>query len=119
MTAKREGHYRGYRMQPWNPAEATRSINSISREPQLSLSYTKHARERLSERGLVVSDVLYVLRHGFVYEDAEHATVAGLYKYKIESRSPNSGARTLRVVAIPDGKSLQIKIVTVMWRDEV
>jgi hypothetical protein len=105
-------------MQPWKPAEATREINRIARDRLVGLSYTRHAVERLSERNLVVSDLLYVLRNGFVYEEPERATLLGLYKYKIEGQSPNSGARTLRVIAIPEERSLQIKVVTIMWRDE-
>lgn len=105
-------------MQPWGPAEATRKINGLSKDQQLNLSYTRHAKERLSERALVVSDVLYVLRNGFVYDPPENATVRSLYKYKIESQSPNSGARTVRLIAIPQEESKEIKVVTVMWRDE-
>jgi hypothetical protein len=72
----------------------------------------------LGERHLIISDALYVLKNGFVYDDAVNSSVSGLYKYKVESQSPNSGARHLRVIAIPDDMSCQIKIVTVMWRDE-
>lgn len=105
-------------MQPWKPSEATREINRIAQNRELDLSYTKHAKDRLSERNLLISDLLYVLRNGFVYEDPEQATLPNLYKYKIEGQSPNSGARTLRIVAIPEEKSVQIKVVTIMWRDE-
>ncbi len=72
----------------------------------------------MNERGLIMSDVLFVLKHGFVYEEPEPSTVPGLFKYKVDSQSPNSGARFLRVVAIPDKESCQIKVVTIMWRDE-
>ncbi len=104
--------------QPWKPADATSNINQIGSDPTCSVSYTKHAKEQMLARGLIMSDVLYVLRNGYVYEDPVESTLAGLYKYKVESRSPNSGRRILRVIAVPDGKPCQIKVITVMWRDE-
>ena len=104
--------------QPWSPPEATRSINGIARNKLCDLSYTFHAKERVEERGLLVSDVLFVLRNGHVYDAAEPSTLAGHYKYRIEGQSPNSGSRTVRVVVVPDTSSCQIKVVTVMWRDE-
>lgn len=71
------------------------------------------------ERGLITSDLLFVLKNGFVYEPPEEeSTVKGFYKYKVESQSPNSGSRTLRVIVVPDPKSCQIKLITIMWRDE-
>ena len=72
----------------------------------------------MSERNLIVSDILFVLRPGYVYEKPQSSTKDGLYKYKVENQSPNSGARFLCVVAIPDKKSCQLKVVTAMWRDE-
>ncbi len=69
-------------------------------------------------RGLISSDVLWVLRNGFVREPPEsESTVRGLYKYVIEGRAPNSERRTIRVVVVPDTKPNHIKIITVMWKD--
>lgn len=68
-----------------------------------------------------MSDLLFALKNGFVYTtpvEAEESTIRGFYKYKVECQTPNSGSRTLRVVAVPDSKSCQIKIITIMWRDE-
>jgi Domain of unknown function (DUF4258) len=94
-------------------------INRIVNDKGCLFSYTKHARERMVERGLIVSDVLFALKFGYVYEDSkEESTMPGYYKYRIESSTPNSGTRTLRIVAVPDNKSCQIKIITIMWRDE-
>jgi Domain of unknown function (DUF4258) len=73
----------------------------------------------MGQRGLIVSDVLFALKFGYVYEETEEeSTVKGYYKYRVESQTPNSGSRTLRIVAVPDNKSCQIKIITIMWRDE-
>ena len=104
--------------QPWPPAVATRTINEIAKNPQCSLSFVKHLRERLSERGLLMSDLMYVLKNGYVYEESQPSTLPDFFKYRIEGQSPNSGSRYLRVVVIPDEKSCQIKAITIMWRDE-
>lgn len=104
--------------QPWSPSDATQKLNEMGGSPHMDLSTTKHTRDRLKERGLTVSDLLFVLRRGYVYERPEESTVKGLYKYKIEGQSPNSGSRYLRIIAVPDEQSCWIKVVTVMWRDE-
>ena len=104
--------------QPWKPAEATNEINKLAKDQQLRITYTSHARERLVERDLTTSDALYVLKHGFVYEDPMETTQAGLFKYRVESRSPNSGSRTVRAVVIPDPARRWMKMVTIMYMDE-
>lgn len=71
----------------------------------------------MRERGLIVADILHLLRYGFVYEAPEEATRDGFFKYKMEGTTPNSEARTVRAVIIPDGRA-GIKVITVMWRDE-
>ena len=102
----------------WTPTEATNGIRRFAGEKTLALTYKLHARERMAERGLIVGDVLYVLKNGFVHEEAAPATRVGYYKYCIESRTPNSGGRQVRLVVIPDERGPLIKIVTIMWVDE-
>ncbi|MFK5600273.1 DUF4258 domain-containing protein [Methylobacterium sp. HMF5984] len=104
--------------QPWKPPEATIEIRKLARDERLPLTYTRHIRERMAERDLTTGDVLYVLKHGFVYEAPEESTRLRYYKYRIESRSPNSGSRAVRVVAIPDINNCEMKLVTVMYVDE-
>ncbi len=72
----------------------------------------------MAERGLIVSDVLYLLKNGFVYENAEPATRKGYYRYKMECRTPNSGSRRVRVVVIPEKRGCLLKLITIMWVDE-
>ena len=103
--------------EPWRPAEATRRIREKVRTDDIELSYTKHAKERMSERSLLIGDVIHVLRNGTVYEEAEPATRGGLFKYRIECLAPNSGRRSVRLVVIPSPTSRSIKVVTVMWVD--
>ncbi|NTA84902.1 DUF4258 domain-containing protein [Agrobacterium tumefaciens] len=70
------------------------------------------------ERGLIISDVLYVLKNGFVYQTATPSTREGYYKYAIECRCPNGGNRSVRVVVIPEKEGCFLKIATVMWVDD-
>ncbi len=103
--------------QPWKPSDATKIINQVAKELLCEFSYTQHAKERMDERNLIISDVLFVLRGGYVYAEPEESTIDGFYKYQIEGKSPNSGARSLRVVAVPDPSQCQIKVITIMWKD--
>lgn len=102
---------------PWPPAKATEELQKLAKK-DFNLRLTLHAKEQLGERGLFVGDVIHVLRFGFVYEEAEPATRPGYHKYKIECTTPNSGSRSVRVVVIPDTRTLDMKIITVMWVDE-
>jgi hypothetical protein len=72
----------------------------------------------MEERDLVMGDVLYLLKNGFVYEEPEPSTNKRFYKYCMESKTPNSRNRAVRVVVIPDQYRCELKIVTVMWVDE-
>jgi hypothetical protein len=105
--------------QPWTPADATDQIRAIAANERtlVSLILTQHAREQMAERSLYTGDVLFILKQGFVLGDAVESTRAGYYKYAIQSRSPNSGNRTVRLIVIPDPDRGHMKIVTVMWAD--
>jgi hypothetical protein len=80
--------------------------------------YRGHAMHRLGERGIFTGDILFLLKNGFVHRDPTPATRPDLYRYEMESRTPNSEGRLIRVVVIPDETNLICKIVTVMWVDE-
>ena len=90
----------------------------MGRHPALSLAYKLHAKERLAERSIIISDVLYLLKHGFVYQDPVPAKTNGYFKYEIGCRTPNSGDRKICLIVIPNYNTMSIKIVTVMWEDE-
>jgi len=72
----------------------------------------------MSERGIIVSDVLFALKNGFVRRDPLPSTQPGLFKYGVESKTPNTDSRQIRIIAIPDSKAKMIKLVTIMWVDE-
>jgi hypothetical protein len=101
---------------PLGPREATERLRRIAWSNP-DLRWTKHAKERLQGRGLLIGDVLHVLKHGFVYEPGEAATRPGCFKYKMESNTPNSTGRIVRIVVIPSTTN-GVKLVTVMWVDE-
>jgi hypothetical protein len=99
-----------------SPPKATRFINDLARQKN-KLSLTGHFKDRLKERDLLMADLLYLLKHGFVHDEAEESSQSGLFKYAIEGTTPNSENRLLKAIIIPniDG---HIKIVTIMWKDE-
>ena len=104
--------------QPWSPADATIALNALGRNRDLDVHLTDHALDQMEDRELIMTDLLAVLRRGFVYQQAVEAT-RGFYKYEIEAKTPNSGTREVRLVLIPDPQQISVKIVTIMWVDEV
>jgi hypothetical protein len=104
--------------QPWTPPQATERIRSIRLDDDFSISVTRHAKDQMADRDLILSDVLYLLKNGFVFEKADPSTIPHFFKYQIEGKTPNSGSRDVRSVVIPDWRTKEIKIVTVMWKDE-
>lgn len=102
---------------PLEPARATDLIRRKAACPSFDLCWTKHAKDQMKERDLLVGDILHVLRRGFVLEKGVPATQAGFFRYAMEYTTPNSDGRTVRVVVIPSAAN-SVKVVTVMWRDE-
>ena len=97
--------------------KATERIRSIA-SGEFYYSYKVHALDQIAERGLIISDVTYLLKNGFVYEQAEESTRNPFWKYQMQCKTPNSKNREVRVVVIPDWKRKGIKLLTVMWADE-
>lgn len=102
----------------WSTGKATQEINACARGAGLTLSWAAHVKVRLRERGLLMGDALHVLRRGFVLEEPQPATREGFFKYLVEATTPNSEGRTVTVVVIPDGDA-HLKLVTIMWKDEL
>lgn len=71
----------------------------------------------MAERDLIMGDLLHLLKGGFVYDMPVPATRDGFFRYAVEGTTPNSQGRSVRAIVIPDG-GRDLKIVTVMWRDE-
>ena len=102
---------------PLSPEEATARIREIAAS-DLDFYLTTHAKGRMLERGAFTPDILHVLRFGTVSRDGEVSSRPGVFKYRIESKTPNSEGRILAAIVIPDDGRL-IKIVTVLWANEV
>jgi hypothetical protein len=105
--------------QPWMPARATERIRAIAADKGCTWHYKRHVKDRLTERDLLIGDINYLMKNGFVRDEAAPSTRQDLYKYVIASVTPNSGSRVVAVVVIPDWRSKQLKVITVMWQDEV
>ncbi len=108
---------RRIKSQPWKPSDATDSIRQISAQDDFTLDLTAHAREQMRVRDLITGDVLHLLKYGYVYVDPIPATRNGCFRYEVESSVPSS-SQVVRIVAIPWPRPPEIKIVTVMWRNE-
>src|SRR5262245_12045739 len=104
--------YKG-QAQPWKPADATDFIRQIA-NGHPTLVIRRHAEEQMLDRGLIVGDILHVLKRGFVYEEPDNSTREGFYKYRMECTTPNSNSRTLRVIVIPCAREDLLKVVTIM-----
>ena len=103
---------------PLKPAEATERVRELGHNPRLTITYSEHFKQRLHERDLIIGDALFLLKRGFIFSAPELASQPGLFKYAMETRTPNSGNRTVRAIIIPDFKSVWVKFVTIMWADE-
>jgi hypothetical protein len=103
--------------EPWTPAQATERIRHIA-SGEFDLSYKVHALDQLADRNLIIGDLTFLLRNGFIYVEPEQATRKSYWKYQIQCSTPNSGNRDVRAVVIPDWKRKGIKVLTVMWADE-
>ena len=66
----------------------------------------------------MISDILHALKFGNVYQPAISAHAPGMFRYRVDCKTPNSGSRSIGVVVIPDKPEKLIKVVTVMWIDE-
>lgn len=102
----------------WSAGDATKNINRCAQDDALALSWTVHVRDQMADRDLATGDIRHVLKRGFVLDPPRPATRPGYFKYLIESTTPNSDGRKVGVVVIPDGGA-HMKLVTVMWRDEL
>lgn len=103
----------------WSAAEAEARIHAYAAlgNEELELAYTRHATQRMAERDIIASDIMYILASGHIDEEPGESTRPNYYKYKICGKSPNSGSREICLVVIPDPRRPAIKVVTVMWRD--
>jgi hypothetical protein len=108
----------GDEVQAWSPGRATERIRQMVRSGTLRLHWTKAVKLKLKEIDLTMGDVLHVLKNGFVHKPGAPSTRPGLFKYCMETPTPNSNNRTVRAVVIPSEQKCVIKVVDVQWVDE-
>lgn len=91
----------------WSATEAEAWIHAYARADfDLVIVKSWHTAECMRERGILQSDLLYLLKYGNIYPEVQPSTRPGFYKYKICGQTP-----------IPAPNKPAIKIVTAMWRD--
>lgn len=99
-------------------AKATEKIRELAADDLTTWIQRVHFKEQLEKRSLIVADVRYLLKYGYVYDDAEKSSQDGFWKYKVEGKTPNSHNRSLAVVIIPDFHTKMLKFITIFWKDE-
>jgi hypothetical protein len=105
---------------PLPPEEATRRIRYAATRSEVGIGYPWEQAQALVEMGLVIGDVLHVLkRSGVVYEPGRPASRVGAFCYSMDGTSPNSGGRVVRIEVIISPWPLVIKVNRVLWRDSV
>ncbi len=95
---------------PLSPSEATIIIHKLAADPK-NIKLTRHAKKRLSQRGISTEDMVEGLRNGVV-RDAAHKGSKGDWLYKIYDERPAIN-NTLEAVLIIEGDRL--RVVTIMW----
>lgn len=105
-------------IQPWSNGDATSIIRELAKDINLNIAFTTHFTDRMSERNLIMSDILFALKNGFVRIDPWVSSIPSFYKYSMESKTPNSANRSIRVVSVPEFEGCAIKLISVMWVDE-
>lgn len=87
-------------------AQARKLLGEFFKKNPNNTSFTKHAREQMIERDLIVGDVLNVLRAGIIYDDPE--CEHGSWRYRIQT--------TKITVVFAFNSPDKIKIITA-WRN--
>lgn len=106
--------------EPWPSRLATENIRSIARDGASNLEYTTEVKDKIEHRGFqqIMGDLKYVLKNGFVHGTPKRYKASRKYVYSIESMTPNSGGRRIRLGVIPSVKANKMKVVWVEWVDD-
>ena len=111
-----------------NKAFMTTVINVMASNDGFGLYYTKHCRERMLERNITTSDIIYVLTHGTIVDyqgKADHPTNDKIYKYKMvgDYAGNEDSIREIAIVILVEVDRFKNpvvkiqKILTTMWED--
>ena len=101
-----------------SPAKATLRINTWAQTGLLRLNFSQHAKERQFLREFVISDIVYLLKYGFVLDEPSMSEKSyGYYKYVIQGKVLSNLDRVAQGVVIPLAPA-RLLVVTVMWKDK-
>lgn len=103
-------------------------LNTMGRDDDLDLLYTRHCIERQQERGITTLDIINVLKYGHVVEyigKGTHPTNNKIHKYKITGQylGENKSIREISLVLLVEvdrfkNPAIKIqKVITAMWED--
>jgi len=90
----------------------------MATKPDLDLVLTRHAQDRMGERGFSTFDILEVLRTGFVHDSSQPGRTPSAFVYAMEARALADSRRVVRVIVSVDHALSRMKVVTVMFADE-
>lgn len=89
-----------------SPGQARKILAEIfNRNPNL-ISFTKHAREQMSDRDLKSGDVLNVLKAGKIFSEPEYEN--GSFRYRVQTK---------KITVVIAFKRPNHIIVVTAWRD--
>lgn len=109
-TPKRSAQVVPYRP---NSAGLLKAIRILAAKSE-NVSFGKHARDRMQERGITDREALQVLRSGELKGDIVQGTNAGEWKCKIVAKI--KGSRSIGVVTIYL-EPVRLFVKTVEWED--
>lgn len=95
------------------PADLAKMVRKSAADSQ-NVSFSRHARERLAERGITDKEAIKVLRIGELRGDIEPGTERGEWKCKLVA--PIKGSREVGVITIMLVNS-RLLVKTVEWED--
>ena len=88
------------------PAQARKVLAEIFNHNPSLISFTKHAREQMSERDLKSGDVLNVLKAGKIWSEPEYEN--GSFRYRVQTK---------KITVVVAFKKPNHVVVVTAWRD--
>ena len=89
-----------------SPGQARKVLAEIFNHNPNLISFTKHAREQMSERDLKSGDVLNILKAGKIWSEPEYEN--GSFRYRVQTKK--------MTVVVAFKKPNHVVVVTA-WRD--
>lgn len=100
------------------PSAVDALVKALAEDRDLSIWFSTHAQEQMRDRDIVVSDLMHLLKHGIVGQEAEIEGGLAEHGYPLDGMTPNSGRRFIRAIVTVDPAAKSIGVITMMWVDE-